>query len=183
MGARMNSLQDTKRKKCRNKNFGSFPIAIIFCAMTFFLFSTDSNAMNRMSRLGLGYTGQLVTNMDALSFKIQKGKGMSFGGLLGYSSGDSGGFGAGVKVYKILFNEPKLDFYAAAMAAMLSQKTAGVAESGFQVDLTLGSEFSFEGIESLGFSVEFGLSVNKIDEFQFGTTGFSFLVGAVHFYL
>ena len=87
------------------------------------------------------------------------------------------------KVYKILFNEPKLDLYAAAMAAMLSQKTAGVAESGFQVDLTLGSEFSFEGIESLGFSVEFGLSVNKINEFEFGTTGFSFLVGAVHFYL
>lgn len=151
--------------------------------MTILFFSNDSHAMNRMSRLGLGYTGQLATNMDALSFKIQKGRGMAFGGLLGYNSGDSGGFGAGVKIYKILFDEPKLDFYGAAMAAMLSQKTAGVAESGFQVDLTLGSEFSFEGIESLGFSVEFGLSINKINEFEFGTTGFSFLVGAVHFYL
>lgn len=179
----MNSLQDTKHKKCPTFINRHFPTAIIFCVMTILFFSNDSYAMNRMSRLGLGYTGQLATNMDALSFKIQKGRGMAFGGLLGYNSGDSGGFGAGVKIYKILFDEPKLDFYGAAMAAMLSQKTAGVAESGFQVDLTLGSEFSFEGIESLGFSVEFGLSINKIKEFEFGTTGFSFLVGAVHFYL
>lgn len=176
MGARMKSLHNSK-------NFLRSTAVLLTILLSSFAWQEQGMAMNRMSRLGLGYTGQLATGMDALSFKIQKGRGMSFGGLLGYNSGDSGGFGAGVKVYKILFDEPKLDFYGAAMAALLSQKTGGVSESGFQVDLTLGSEFSFEGIESLGFSVEFGLSINKINEFEFGTTGFSFLVGAVHFYL
>ena len=183
MGARMNPLQDTRHKKSPASAERLFPILIILCIITMLFFSDESQAMNRKSRLGLGYTGQLATEMDALSFKIQKSKGLAFGGMLGYNSGDAGGFGAGIKIYKIFFDEPRLDFYGAALAAMLSQKTAGEAESGFQFDLTLGSEFSFEGIESLGFSVEYGLSINKINEFEVGTTGFSFLVGAVHFYL
>lgn len=172
----MKSLHDTKQF------FYLRTLGFALVLSSFFI-QGEALAMNRLSRLGLGYTGQLVTGMDAISFKIQKSRGMSFGGLLGYNSGESGGFGAGVKIYKILFDEPKLDFYGAAMAAMLSQKTAGVAESGFQVDLTLGSEFSFQGMESLGFSVEFGFSIHKINEFEFGTTGFGFLVGAIHFYL
>lgn len=160
-------------------------ISFIALLVTIFVYTHEASAMNRTSRLGLGYSSQFQTNLDAISFKIQKSRGMSFGGIFGYNSGDAGGFGAGVKLYKILFDEPKLDFYAAAMAALLSKKTAGVSESGFQVDLTLGSEFSFEGIESLGFSMEFGLSINKISEFEFETTGASrgFVIGAIHFYL
>ena len=47
----------------------------------------------------------------------------------------------------------------------------------------MGSEFSFAGLSSLGFSVEFGLSLNKVDEFVVETVGDNFIVAGAHFYL
>jgi len=66
---------------------------------------------------------------------------------------------------------------------MISEKRNNSSESGFQVDVTLGSEFSFRGLESLGFSLEFGVSLNKLSDFVVETVGNNYLVSAVHFYL
>ena len=72
----------------------------------------------------------------------------------------------------------------AGFLAALSEVVNNQTESGFQIDGTFGSEFHFAGIESLGFSMEFGISVNTLgSDTDISTMGSSFLKAAVHFYL
>lgn len=145
-----------------------------------------ANSAIHMGRLGLGFTNQLVNDVTALSFKLQKSPGFAMGGLLGISNNDNGGgYGAGLKIYKIIFDEPNLNFYGSAMGALLKQNEIGssVSNTGFQFDFTFGSEFTFKGIESLGFSVEFGLSLYKLTDFIIETLGNNFIKAGVHFYL
>jgi hypothetical protein len=69
------------------------------------------------------------------------------------------------------------------MGALLSNKVNQISYSGFQFDLSLGSEFHLTGLNSLGFSFEFGVSAFKKKEFIFQTLGDNFIVSEVHFYL
>ncbi len=141
-------------------------------------------SVNHRGRLGVGMSNQLNNNFSALSFKLQKGPSFAMGGLLAFNTdSNSGGYGAGIKAYKILFDEPQLNFYASALVALLNQKTASTSNSGFQLDLTLGSEFFFAGLNSLGFSFEFGVSMSKLDEFTIQTAGYHFITAGIHFYL
>lgn len=153
--------------------------------ISLFLLGTSSYAIERSGRLGLGMSNQLKNSIPALSFKIQKSKSTAFGALLGLDTDSkTGGWGAGVKLYRNIFDEPQLNFYGALMAGIMSQKQGvAVSKTGFQIDATLGSEFSFSGLSSIGFSFEFGLSFNKIDDFKVQTVGDSFIVAAAHFYL
>lgn len=157
---------------------------IILCfAMFIFVFS-QAHATDRRGRLGVGYSNQLANELPAISFKLHKSRAFSMGGLVGYSNNENGGgYGAGLKFYRNIFDEPQLNFYTAIMAALLNQKFPGRTESGFQVDTTLGTEFHFAGLSSLAFSVEFGLSFNKLNDFVIETVGQSFIVAGVHFYL
>jgi len=141
-------------------------------------------ATERIGRMGVGFTNQLKNDIPAVSFKLQKSKSFAFGGLLGINTSDTGGWAAGLKGYRNIFDEPYLTFYAHFMGALINKKTNTIQDdTGFQFDLGLGTEFSFQGLQSLGFSVEFGLSMYKIDEFTIETTGSNFVVAAVHFYL
>ena len=139
-------------------------------------------------RMGLGMTNQLANDIPALSVKIQQSKSFAVGGLLGFNSNESNTlYGAGVKLYRIIFDEPQLNFYFAGLLATENylDKNKKVA-SGYQIDGTMGTEFHFSGIESLGFSLEYGLSVRKADAeggTSFQTLGDNFLKAAVHFYL
>jgi hypothetical protein len=157
--------------------------SLLFLSLLFLSISTY--AIDRTGRLGLGMSNQLKNDIPAISFKIQKSKGTAFGAMLAADTDTkAGGWGAGLKLYRNIFDEPQLNFYGAIMAGVLSQKQ-GVSQSktGFQFDATLGSEFSFSGLSSIGFSFEFGLSFNKIDDFKVQTVGDSFIVAAAHFYL
>ncbi|MGB0453067.1 MAG: hypothetical protein ACPGJV_05070 [Bacteriovoracaceae bacterium] len=146
--------------------------------------SSSALAINRVSRLGLGYTGQFATGLDAISFKIHKSRNSAFGGAFGYNSNDTGGYAGGLKFYRNFFEEPQLHFYGAAFAGLLNQKYSnGESETGFQIDVTLGAEFHFVGLDSLAFSVETGVSAHKVSDFEFGTTGSQFIIGSFHFYL
>ena len=69
------------------------------------------------------------------------------------------------------------------MGALIKEKNGSVDESGFQFDLTFGSEFHFTGLNSLGFSFEFGISMNKMDTFIVETVGHHFITAGIHFYL
>lgn len=149
-----------------------------------FVFSTPAYAMERIGRLGIGFANQMANDVPTISFKLQRSKSFAFGGQFGYSNKDNGGgHAAAVKVYRNFFDEPHLTFYGAILGGMISQTTNAVSTSGFQVDVTLGSEFSFPGLESLGFSIEFGGSLNKINDFVIETVGNNYFVSAVHFYL
>ena len=145
-------------------------------------------AADLRGRLGVGMTNQLANDIPAVSLKIQQSKTFAVGGLLGFKSDeDNTLYGAGVKFYRIIFDEPQLNFYFAGLFASESYlNDKRETQTGFQIDGTLGSEFHFQGLESLGFSLEFGVSVRKADETggtSFQTLGDNFLKAAVHFYL
>jgi hypothetical protein len=107
------------------------------------------------------------------------------GGLLGFRSGeDATTYGAGLKIYRVIFEEERLNFFMSGTLATLAYEENEKAKSGYQFDGTLGTEFHLEGIESIGFSFEFGVSYNKGPEGRrFETLGNNFLKAAVHFYL
>jgi hypothetical protein len=141
-------------------------------------------AFDKTNRLGLGASTQLQTNFPAISFKLQKNKTFAFGGLVGVSSdSQNGGQGIGIKFYRNIFDEPQLNFYMSGMGAFLNNKVNSTSYSGFQFDLSFGSEFHFTGLNSLGLSFEFGVSAYKLNNFIFKTLGSNFFVSSVHFYL
>lgn len=151
------------------------------------LILTTSSAwgMNKSGRMGLGFSNQLINDLPALSLKIQQNRYFALGGLLGFRSGeDATTYGAGLKVYRVIFEEERLNFFMSGTLATLAYEEDRKAKSGFQVDGTLGTEFHLEGIESIGFSFEFGVSYNKGPRgTSFETLGNNFLKAAVHFYL
>lgn len=146
----------------------------------------QGQAIDRRGRLGIGASNQLKTDRPSVSFKLQQSRSTSLAGLVSVNTDDQGGFGAGLKIHRHFFEEPHLNFYGALLGAYLSDKRGSSLESvtGFQVDLTLGSEFHFQGLKSLGFHVDFGVSMSKLDDFVIQTTGENqFFVMGVHFYL
>ncbi len=141
--------------------------------------------------MGVGATNQLANGLPAISLKIQQTKTFAIGGVLGFKSDqDNTLYGAGVKLYRIIFDEPQLNFYMAGLFATQNYlDETDKLKSGYQLDGTMGSEFHFQGLESLGLSFEFGLSVrsanndNKSNGTSFETLGDQFLKAAIHFYL
>lgn len=139
-------------------------------------------------RMGVGLSNQLANGLPAISMKVQQSKTFALGGLLGFASDqDQTLYGAGIKLYRIIFDEPQLNFY---LAGLLATETyldeEDKVESGYQIDGTMGTEFHFSGLESLGFSLEFGISARKADPdggTSLETLGDSFLKAAMHFYL
>lgn len=149
----------------------------------------SAHAADLRGRMGVGASNQLANGLPALSLKIQQTKTFAMGGVLGMKSDkDTTLYGAGLKVYRIIFDEPQLNFYMAGLFATetyLDEKKEK-AKSGYQFDGTMGTEFHFTGLESIGFSFEFGLSVRKVDDKKgssFETLGDQFVKAAVHFYL
>jgi len=148
----------------------------------------SAKAADLRSRLGIGASNQLANELPAISFKIQRSKTFALGGLFGFNSDQNHTrYGAGVKFYRIVFDEPQMNFYLAGLFATQNYLTTDdKLETGYQVDGTLGSEFHFAGLESIGFSFEFGVSAREVDS----ETGTSFqsladqlIKAAVHFYL
>ena len=161
-------------------------ILLISALFSFVVSFETLHAMDRFARLGVGFANQLKNDIPSISFKIQRSKSFALGGQFAYSTDDNeGGYAAGLKFYRNLFDEPNLTFYGSVLGAVISRNQQGSkdAVNGFQFDLTLGSEFSFPGLESLGFSLEFGASFSKLNDFVVETVGNSFIVSAVHFYL
>lgn len=154
-----------------------------------FVISTSVSAADLRGRMGIGASNQLANDVPALSLKVQQTKTFALGGILGFKSNqDHTLYGAGLKLYRIIFDEPQLNFYMAGLFATqnyLDEKKDKV-KSGYQLDGTLGTEFHFQGLESIGFSFEFGVSVRNTDADRgtsFETLGDQFVKAAVHFYL
>ncbi len=154
----------------------------------FMLLPSLTFAADLRGRLGVGATNQLATDLPALSFKIQQSKTFALGGLLGFKSDeDNTLYGIGLKAYRIIFDEPQLNFYFAGMLATQTYlDNEDDVKNGYQVDGTMGTEFNFTGLESIGFSFEFGVSLRTTDPDHgrsIQTLGDNFLKAAVHFYL
>ncbi len=170
------------KRKYKALNLGL--MFILALGVIFSLMPSEAHSMDRRGRLGIGYSNQFILDLPAISFKHQRSRSFSYGGIFAIDTERNGGFGAGIKVYRNLFEEPQLNFYTAGLLAILNDKRPGLSDKrGFQADWTFGSEFSFSGLQSLGFSFEFGISLNKVEEFKVQTTGHQFITGAIHFYL
>lgn len=156
-------------------------LTLVLCIWAF-----PALALNKTGRLGVGLSNQLVNDLPALSLKIQQNRYFAIGGLLALRSNeDNTLYGAGLRVYRVIFEEALLNFYMAGTLASLSyEDEQNKSKSGYQVDGTFGTEFHIEGIESIGFSFEFGVSYNHGPNGRsFETLGNNFLKSAVHFYL
>jgi len=172
------------RSKRINKYALAFTPIIHFVVLSaILLYSAQNFALDKIGRMGIGFSQELQNDLPALSFKIQKNRSFAFGALANFSSSSNGGYGAGIKLYRNLFDEPQLHFYSSAMLGLLGKKISGTTYSGFQFDLTLGTEFHLQGLNSVGFSLEFGVQAYKTSQFVFQTLGHSFVVAGVHFYL
>lgn len=160
-----------------------------FFLLALCLFVFEVQAADLRGRMGVGASNQLANDIPAISLKIQQSKTFALGGLVGFKSDqDQTLYGAGVKFYRIIFDEPQLNFYMSGLFAALNYKddVNDKVKSGYQMDGTMGSEFHFQGLESMGFSFEFGLSVRNADAeggTSFETLGDQFVKAAVHFYL
>lgn len=153
--------------------------------MTVMLLANASHATSLMGRLGIGTTNQVVTGISAISIKLQRNRSMALGGLFGINNSDNASnYAVGAKLYRLIYDEPQLNFYSALSAIMFTYQDAGDTVSGNQIDAGLGAEFSFQGLESIGFSFEFGFSMNKYNGAQnIQSYGHHIITSAVHFYL
>jgi len=135
------------------------------------------HCINLMGRLGVGGTSQLASGHPSISFKVQSKRESAWGGVLSLDSNSNNtNFGIGPKFYRLLFDEPHLNFYTALFASYLREND----KSGHQVDGTLGTEAHIPGIESLGIALDVGLSWNKVNDIsRIETVG----VLSLHFYL
>lgn len=139
-----------------------------------------------VGRLGIGMTDHIVSGMEAISMKLQRNRSTALGGHFGLDSSSDGVlYAMGLKTYRYIYEEPQLNFYSALGVGIFSYKnTSDNIEQGFQIDGTFGTEFSFQGLESVGFSFEFGVGLHQYNQqTQFKTVGYNALISAVHFYL
>lgn len=157
----------------------------IIVIITLFTFCNSSYAMSLLGRLGVGMTNQVVTGIDALSIKLQRNRSVAISGIFGLNNtSDSSNYALGAKVFRLIYDEPQLNFYSALTAVTFTYQNNGDTESGYQVNAGLGTEFSLQGLESIGFSFEFGLGMNKYNGGNnIQTYGNNIISSAVHFYL
>jgi len=166
----------------------NFKLLFILLSLSLIVFNTSVHAADLRGRLGIGASNQLANDLPALSFKIQRYKTFALGGILGFRSNEEATlYGVGVKFYRIIFDEPQLNFYLAGLFASESfLDEQRQVQSGYQVDGTLGTEFHFAGLESIGLSFEMGISARNVDPLggaSIETLGDQFLKAAFHFYL
>ena len=140
-------------------------------------------AESKSGHLGIGISNQLANQLPAFSCKLQRTANFGFAVLANFSSDkDHGGHGLAVKMMRTIFEEPQLNFYGGLLVGHVTKKENRVNTiQGIQVDGTLGTEFYFSGLTSIGFSFEMGISVVKRDHLIIKTAGDIFL--AAYFYL
>mgnify|MGYP001611959920 CR=1 FL=1 len=161
-----------------------FVFITLLCVASFFLHSPDSHAREMQGRLGLGYNSQFANSsigqrVPGVSIKYGFTRDIAFEAVAGISTASPTNTVAGVKLFKNIFYETSLNFYFLLGGAMVSANSITGAQfiSGF------GVEFFIPGIESLGFSVETGASLDNVSgSFALKTMGVSFLDAGIHFY-
>ena len=155
---------------------------IVFCLIT----AIPTYAMNLMGRLGVGMSEHSASGQQSISIKLQRSRSTALGGYFGFNSvAGKSNYNVGAKLYRIIYDEPALNFYSmAALGLFTMQNESDDTQSGYEFATGFGTEFVLQGIESLGFSFEFGLGYNNANgDTNFGTHGHNILKAAIHFYL
>lgn len=141
-------------------------------------------ARDLQGRLGLGYNDEFVNfdgvgGVPAISLKYGTTREFAIEGIVGLSTANPHSSVVGGKVYKNIFYETSLNFYFTTGIASIS----ALNQSGVQIIGGFGAEAFIPDLESLGFSMETGGSLDNISgSFAFRTLGVSFLNAGIHFY-
>ncbi len=158
--------------------------AIAILSACLFFFPLSSEAKDLTNRLGLGYRNQFAADIPGVALQYYPGADLGLSAVMGIDTQkNSSRFGAMAKLHRIIFHEDNLHFYMGAGAGTLSVETAGVNDSGFELQAFGGCEFFFSGIENLGFSFETGVSVASLSSaVRFRTFGDSPVRAGMTFY-
>lgn len=170
----MTSLRDTLR----------WIICSFLLILILWGFASAAFARDMQGRLGLGFNRQwanfeYANRVPAVSIKYGLTRDIAFEGVAGVSTASPTNSVAGIKLFKNLFFEQNLNFYFMLGGGLLRANNVSGAEfmAGF------GAEFFIPGIESLGFSVETGGTLDNLSgSFALKTLGVSFLDAGIHFY-
>ncbi len=156
---------------------------ILLNVLAVFFIGSAASAKDLTSRLGVGYRNAFPFDLPSISAIYYPSEQIGLVGALGIDTEDKASkFGVQVGVRKIIFKEPQLNFFMGSSLAMLSREISEQTESGFALDGLVGSEFFLQGLDSLGFSLETGISVSNFKKVRFRTVADSFLRAGVVFY-
>lgn len=146
--------------------------------------SGGAEARDMQGRFGLGYNAQWANNtalnaVPGVSIKYAFTRDLAGELVGGVSTSAPSNSAAGLKFFKNIFYENNLNFYFMVGAGLLS----GGGLVGAQFLTGLGTEFFIPGLESLGFAIETGASLDNLSgSFILKTMGISFLNAGIHFY-
>lgn len=148
-------------------------------------FSASAQSRELGGRLGLGYNSQFANaysngaRYPGISVKYGLSSEMAVEGVFSIATTSPTNSATGLKVFRNLFLETNLNFYSMLGAGFLSIN----GQSGFELLGGFGVEFFIPGLESLGFSMETGMSFdNGSGNYALKTLGISFLDAGIHFY-
>jgi len=143
-----------------------------------------AEARDMQGRMGLGYNAQFANSrttnaVPGVSLKYGMTRDIAAALVVGTNTSSPSNSVAALKLFKNLFYETNLNFYFIVAGGIVS----GGGNSGAEFLGGFGAEFFIPGIESLGFSMETGASLNSLSGgFALQTMGVSFLNAGMHFY-
>jgi hypothetical protein len=150
---------------------------------------TLSFARDMQGRFGLGFNREFEnyraltfpTGAPAISVKYGLTRDIAVSGIIGVATTDPLNSVTAIKFFKNIFYETSLNFYFMVAGGLVKVSSTS---SGAQFLAGFGAEFFIPGIESLGFSLETGISLDNLSGgFIVRTLGVSFLDAGIHFYL
>jgi len=173
-------------KSLLNSSFPSI-LRFCFCALLCLngLHPKTSWARNMEGRLGIGYNSEFA-NSNANGFRVP-GVSAKYGltrdvaleGILGFATTAPLNSVTAAKIFRNLFFENNLNFYFMGGLGIINSNSI----AGVEFLAGVGAEFFIPGLESLGFSMETGVTFdNGSGAYAIRTLGVSFLDAGIHFY-
>lgn len=160
-------------------------LRVLIIAATVSLVPSLASARDMQGRLGLGYNSQWANTKSTgvwapgVSLKYGMTKDLAAELIVGIATTAPSNSVTAVKLFKNIFYETSMNFYFMLGGGLL----AANGRTGSQFLGGFGVEFFIPGIESLGFSIESGGSVDNLSgNFVLRTMGVSFLDAGIHFY-
>ena len=148
---------------------------------------TEVTARDLHGRVGLGYNSewanshpQTLGGVPGISLKWGLSKAIALGLVFGITTSTPSNSVTALKFFNNVFYETNLNFYFFLGGGLVS----GSGTSGAEFISGFGTEFFIPGLESLGFSMEFGASFNNLSgSFALRTLGVGLFNAGIHFYL
>lgn len=135
-------------------------------------------------RLGVGIKDNLSKSLPSLAVIYYPSIELAFtagAGLDTKKDNSASQINAGVR--RVIFFEPNLNFYIGGQAALVSYEDPASGKSnGYELQAIAGTEFFFQGLENLAFTLEMGAGIVSLDNVRFRTVGLDPFHAGVIFY-